>query len=75
MSKQENNDETPENTITYVYIPDEGVYGTIISQGAWASMVEYFDGGVGYTIEVPNEEYIVVDEIGIGYIEETEEDL
>ncbi len=75
MNKQENSDEIPENTITYVYIPDEGVYGTIISQGAWASMVEYFDGGVGYTIEVPNDEYYVVDEIGIGYIKEKEENL
>jgi len=62
-----------EETVTYVYIPDEGVYGTIVSQGAWASMIEYFDGGVGYTIEVPNDEFIEVNEIGIGYI--SEEDL
>jgi len=59
-----------EETVTYVYIPDEGVYGTIVSQGAWASMIEYFDGGVGYTIEVPNDEFIEVNEIGIGYLNE-----
>ena len=59
-----------EDTVTYVYIPDEGVYGTIVSQGAWASMIEYFDGGVGYTIEVPNDEFIEVNEIGIGYLNE-----
>lgn len=64
-----------EETVTYVYIPDEGVYGTIVSQGAWASMIEYFDGGVGYTIEVPNDEFIEVNQIGIGYINETEENL
>jgi hypothetical protein len=62
-----------EETVTYVYIPDEGVYGTIVSQGAWASIIEYFDGGVGYTIEVPNDEFIEVNEIGIGYL--NEEDL
>ena len=59
-----------EETVTYVYIPDEGVYGTIVSQGAWASMIEYFDGCVGYTIEVPNDEFIEVNEIGIGYLNE-----
>jgi hypothetical protein len=59
-----------EDTVTYVYIPDEGVYGTVITHGAWASMIEYFDGGVGYTIEVPNDEFIEVDEIGIGYMSE-----
>jgi len=64
-----------ETTVTYVYIPDEGVYGTIVSQGAWASMIEYFDGGVGYTIEVPNDEFIEVNEIGIGYMNETGEKL
>jgi hypothetical protein len=62
-----------ENTVTYVYIPDEGVYGTVITHGAWASMIEYYDGGVGYIIEVANDEFIEVDEIGIGYI--SEEDL
>ena len=64
-----------ETTVTYVYIPDEGVYGTIVSQGAWASMIEYFDNGVGYTIEVPNDEFIEVNEIGIGYMNETGEKL
>jgi len=36
-------------------------------------LIEYYEGGIGYTIEVPNDEYIVVDEIGVGYLEETEE--
>ncbi len=69
MSKQEPNEESIENTIIYVYIPEEGTYGTIVSQGAWASMIQYYDVGVGYTIEIPNDEFIIVDEIGIGYIE------
>ena len=69
MSNSEEED-LVEDTVSYVYIPDEGVYGTIVAHGAWASMIEYFDGGVGYTIEVPNDEFIEVDEIGIGYMSE-----
>ena len=75
MSKQEHNEEIPENTITYVYMPDEGIYGTILRQGAWASLIQYYENGIEYNIEVANDEYIVVDEIGIGYIEETDNDL
>jgi len=59
-----------EHTVTYVYLPDDGIYGTIMNQGVWASMIQYFEGGISYTIEVPNDEFIVVDEIGIGYISE-----
>ena len=59
-----------EDTVTYVYIPDEGLYGTILSHGAWASMIEYFDNGIGYIIEVSNDDFIEVNEIGIGYMNE-----
>jgi hypothetical protein len=72
MSRQEQEEDNAENSITYVYIPDEDVYGIIKTHGAWASLIEYYEGGVKYLIEVPNEEFIVVDEIGIGYIDETE---
>jgi hypothetical protein len=64
-----------EEIVEYVYIPDEGVYGTIVRYGAWSSLIEYFEGGIGYTIEVPNDEYIVIDEIGVGYYSEEEEGL
>jgi len=67
---QEEND-----PIVYVYIPDEGINGFLIKQGAYVSTVQYFDNGVGYIVEMPNDEFIVVDEIGIGHIEETEENL
>jgi hypothetical protein len=67
----ENHDE--EEIVEYVYIPDEGVYGTIIRYGAWASLIEYFDNGIGYTIEIPNDEFIEVDQIGVGYLEEGED--
>mgnify|MGYP006269140721 CR=1 FL=1 len=73
MSKPEDNETIFENTVTYVYLPDEGIYGTILRHGAWSSLIQYYDGGIGYTIEVPNDEFRVVDEIGIGY--ESGEDL
>ena len=74
MSKQDNNDETQhEKTITYVYLPDDGIYGVIVQEGAYASMIEYHEYGLKYLMEVSNDDFIVVDEIGVGYIEEKEE--
>ena len=73
MSKQENNEEIPDKTVTYVYLPDEDIYGTLVAQNNYYSMVEYYDNGFGYKIEVDNDDYIVVDEFGIGYIDETYE--
>ena len=67
MSKQDPNEEMHEETIVYVYVPDDGVYGTVISQGAWASLIQYYEDGVEYRIEIPNDEFLIVDEIGIGY--------
>jgi hypothetical protein len=72
MTQKNNN--FHEKTITYVYVPDEGIYGTIVSQGVWSSMIEYFDGGFKYIEEFVNDEFIVVDEIGIGYIYEDKDD-
>jgi hypothetical protein len=65
-----NNHDDEEQMIEYVFIPDENVYGTIVRYGAWSSLIEYFEGGIGYRIEVPNDEYITVDEIGVGYVNE-----
>lgn len=74
MSKQENNDNNDfEDVETYVYIPDEGVYGTIVSYGAWASMINYYDNGVSYTVELPNEDFVVLEETGVGYYAEDDE--
>lgn len=71
----QNDNEHEEEVVEYVYLPDEGVYGTIIRYGAWASLIEYYDTGVKYTVEVPNEDFIEVDEIGVGYIEGNGEDI
>ena len=67
MSKQEPDKESHEETITYVYVPDDNVYGTIVSQGAWASLIQYYDDGIEYRIEIPNDEFVIIDEIEIDY--------
>jgi len=72
MSKQENEEDSVELSVTYVYLPEDGVYGTVKSHGAYASLIEYFDMGISYLIEIPNDEFIEVDEIGIGYVNEGE---
>lgn len=74
MSKQEP-DQNPEDTIKYVYIPEEDIYGTIVQEGLYYSIVEYFDNGVGYKIELDNEDFDIVDEFGIGYIDEEDDYL
>jgi len=73
MSKQENNEELPDKTVSYVYIPDEDIYGTLVAQNSYYSIVEYFDNGLGYHIEVDNEDFIIVDEFGITYVDDLEE--
>jgi hypothetical protein len=75
MSKQEKHEGKVEKTLTYVYIPEDNIYGTIKSYGAWVSLIEYYDTGIKYTIEIPNDEFRIVDEIGIGYIDETGDNL
>ena len=70
MSKHEDNEEIPERTVTSVYIPDEDLYGTLIAQNSFYSIVEYFDNGVGYRIEVDNQDFIIVDEFGLIYDDE-----
>jgi hypothetical protein len=78
MNKQEDNEENlelTEDTIKYVYIPDDDVYGTIITENLSYSVVEYYESGVKYRIEIDNDDFILLDEIGIGYINEKDEYL
>lgn len=74
MSNSEHEEDNSE-TITYVYLPDEDINGFLIKEGAYVSTVQYFDRGVAYIVEVHNDDFIVVDEIGIGHIEEKDENL
>jgi hypothetical protein len=39
-----------------VYLPDEKVYGEVISYGSYASTVRYTDGGIEYEVVVLNED-------------------
>jgi hypothetical protein len=75
MSNQEEPEDISNDTVTYVYLPDEQLNGFLIKEGAYYSTVQYFDNGVGYIIEVSNDEFIVVDEIGFGHIEEQDKNL
>ena len=68
MSNSDEYDDLNEEVDLYVYIPDEGVYGTIISRGAWASIIEFYDAGVKYIVEIPNDEFIDVNEIGRAHV-------
>lgn len=47
-----------------VYLKEEKVYANLLSEGAYASRVEYMYGGVWWDVMVPNEE--------IEYLEEDE---
>lgn len=58
-----------------VYLPDDDIYGTIIKRGAFASTIEYYDMGIKYTIEIPNDEFVFVEDEGLEYIDETGEDF
>jgi hypothetical protein len=53
-----------------VYIPDEEVYGEIISQGAFASTVRYSVSGVMFEVLILNEDFDIVHDISIEIEEE-----
>lgn len=40
-----------------VYIEDEGVYGIIVSYGAFVSRVKYMKDGILYDVLIENEEF------------------
>jgi len=45
-----------------IYIIDEGVYGVLISGGAFASRVRYTTGGIEYDgVYVGNDEFLELD--------------
>ena len=62
-----------EKMLEYVYIPYDNIYGTVVRYGAYSSLIEYYEGGIGYTVEVPNDEYRVVYELGVGYLSDEED--
>ena len=64
-----------DNNAEIVYLPDDDIYGTIIKRGAFSSTVEYYDMGVKYTVEMPNDEFVEVDDEGIEYLDEPGDDF
>jgi hypothetical protein len=57
-----------------IWIYEEQVYGTILSEGAHASLVRYSKDGIDYKVYLENDEFSVMDEIGFMHIEEDDED-
>ena len=76
MSKQgpEEEEDLFDRTLTYVYIPSENVYGSVIRHGVYTSVVEYHHDGVGYQVELENDEFDVIQEVPMGIIGHIEEE-
>jgi len=55
---------------TVIFLPDERVYGEIVSRGTYASKVRYMQDGFQYEIVMLNEDFEIVEEINIPEIEE-----
>jgi len=53
-----------------VYLPDEKVYGEIISLGTYASKVHYVKDGFEYESIILNEDFEILEQINIEEIEE-----
>ncbi|NBO23150.1 hypothetical protein EBU94_07435 [bacterium] len=65
MNKKE---EALDSSIVYIY--DERCFGNLISYGAYASRINYKKKGIEYTVDLFNDEFEIVGDIGIHYIEE-----
>lgn len=59
-------------TIHIVYIPTENVHGIVEDMGLYASVVKYSLEDVEYEELMDNEDFIVVDEISLMHVEETD---
>jgi len=57
-----------------VWIHEEQVYGVLVSEGAFASLVKYSKDGIEYKVYLENEEFTLMQEIGFKHIEEDDED-
>lgn len=59
-------------TIHIVYMPTENTHGIVEDMGLYASVVKYSLGDVEYEELMDNEDFIVVDEISLTHVEETD---
>lgn len=39
-----------------IYLKNEGVFGIIVSYGAYVSLVQYYNNGISYEVYVENED-------------------
>lgn len=53
-----------------IYVHDEQVYGKIINQGAFASLVNFSKDGIEYEIFMENDEFDIVQDIAVEIEEE-----
>ena len=51
----------------YVWIPDERVYGILVSSGAYYSRVEYSVDGITYEVVMDNDDFEYFGDYGIDY--------
>lgn len=56
--------------VQIVFIFDEQVYGMILKEGAYASLIKYQKNGIEHQVYYENDEFVVMDEIGFEHIEE-----
>jgi len=66
MKKQNN----WESNFDIVYVIDEHCFGRLISPGAHASKIHYINNGIEYEVDLLNEDFYIVQEVGIQHIEE-----
>lgn len=55
---------------TIIYLPDEKVYGEVLSLGTYASKVHYTKDGFEYELVMLNEDFEILEQINIEEIEE-----
>ena len=56
--------------VAIVFIHEDGVYGTLEKLGVYGSVVKYVKEGVEVEETLPNEDFVIVDEIVFEHVEE-----
>ena len=56
--------------VAIVYIHEEGVYGTVQKLGVYGSVVKYVKHGYEIEETLPNEDFVILDEIVFEHVEE-----
>lgn len=62
-----------QDRIQIVWIYPESVYGNIVKEGLYASLVRYQKDGIDHQVYLENDDFIVMDELGFEHIEEEED--